>query len=203
MKKVLSHIKVPSSVGTMRGKFNAYQKMFLIYFVILLLLLIFVPLIELSYLGSTQVDTFGIFNTYMSKSAVLISLIILFLIVYNSSPQRRYKLHQIFGFTHNSHLTNIVGLLMILISLFSIGDAVTLIKQNMSPRVSTTSGFLVIGIYIIIGLAISIMIARIEHKRSTKTTEVNVKTETDTTHLEPRFEQAKKEVDGLFGKEMT
>jgi len=50
MKKVLSQIKVPSSIGTVWQKFDAYQKMFLVFFVILLLLLIFVPLIELRYL---------------------------------------------------------------------------------------------------------------------------------------------------------
>lgn len=201
MKKTLSQMKVPSSIGNMRNRFNAYQKLFLVYFIILLLLFIVFPLVKIEYLGSTQVDTFGIFNTYMSKSAALITLIILFLILYNSNIKRRYKLHKIFWFTHNSYLTNIGGLFMIFIALLSAGDTVTLIKQNMSPRVSTTSGFLIIGIYIVIGLMISIMIARIEHKRSTKTTEVNVKTAIDDTHLEPRFEQAKKEVDGLFGEE--
>ena len=201
MKKALSQIKVPSSLGDMRRRFNTYQKMFLIYFILLLLLFVIFPVVEISYLGSTQVDTFGIFHAYMGKTAFLITLIIIFLIVYNSSTKRRYKLHKIFWFTHNSYLTNIGGLFMIFIALLSIGDTVTLIKQNMSPRVSTASGFLIIGIYIIIWLMISIMIARIEHKKSTKTTEVNVKTEIDETHLEPRFQQAKKEVDGLFGKE--
>ena len=201
MKQVLSHIKVPSSIGNMRQKFDAYQKMFLIYFVILLLLFVTVPLIHISYLWSTQVDTFGLLNAYMSKSAILILLIILFLIAYNSSVQRRYTLHKTFWFTHNSYLTNVVGLLIIFASLLSIGDTITLIKQNMSTRVSTGSGFLIIWIYVVLWLMISIMIARIEHKRSTKTTEVKVKTEIDDTHLEPRFEQAKKEVDGLFGKE--
>ena len=73
----------------------------------------------------------------------------------------------------------------------------------MNSKVSTTHGFLFIGIYVIVGLVISIMVTRIEHKKNLKTTEINVKTETDERQLEPRFEQAKEEVNGLFGKEIA
>lgn len=45
------------------------------------------------------------------------------------------------------------------------------------------------------------MLARIEHKKLAKSTEVNVKQDNDDTEYTPTFEQAKKEFEGLFGEE--
>lgn len=201
MNKKAPKIQLPPVVSNLRSSFSSYQKLFFVYFVVLLLLFLFLPLVKINAIGSTKIETFGLFSQYMTKSAIIISLIILFLLAYNSSKKRRYKFHTIFGFAHNSYLSNIWWLLIILVALFSIGDTITLLKQNMTPGIATSSGFLIIGIYVIIGLILSIMIARIEHKRSTKSTEVNVKSETDDSKLEPRFEQAHKEVEGLFGEE--
>ena len=45
------------------------------------------------------------------------------------------------------------------------------------------------------------MIARIEHKKLSKSKDVHINHEEDDERYEPGFEQAKKEFDGLFGQE--
>ena len=137
----------------------------------------------------------------MAKSAVIITLTLVFLLLNNISTGFKHWLHKIFGFNSSTYLTNVWGLILILIALLSIGDTVTLFKQNFSSRVSTTSRYLLIGIVVVLWLAWSLMIARIEHKKLSKSKDVHINHEEDDERYEPGFEQAKKEFDGLFGQE--
>lgn len=134
----MKKVPLPTAILTLWNHFTAYQKSFLVYFSILFVLLLTIPFIKISYLNSTQVDTFGLLNTYFSKTAIIMLLTTVFMIIYIISPKFKHWLHKIFGFTGNEHLTIPVGLLVMLVALFSMGDTVTLIKQHMSPRISTT-----------------------------------------------------------------
>jgi hypothetical protein len=176
--------------------------MFLGYFIILILALVFLPVIKINYLNSTQVDTFGLFHAYMWKTWSIIGLTLLFLFGYNFSSKMRHWLNKILWVTSNINLTNIWWLLIILVSLFSVWDTITLLKQSFSSRVWTTSWFLTLWILVIVWIVWNLMAARIEHKKVHTTKEVTIKQETDTSWFEPWFEKAKKEVEGLFGESM-
>jgi hypothetical protein len=195
MKKKIS---VPAGVQQQRDKLTAHQKSFSVYVVILFVCFLLLPLVKINYLDSTQVDTFKLFNAYMTKTTVIVVIVLAYLIAYNLSTRRRHGLQKIFGISTSTYLTNVGGLLIILLSLFSIGDTVTLFKQTFSSRVGTTNGFMIIGVLIIIGIVRNIMLARIEHKKASFGKEVTVKKETDTSGHEPGFEQAQKDVEGLF-----
>lgn len=193
--------QLPPSIQHHLEKLTSYQKAFSVYVLLVLFSFLLFPLIKINYLDSTQVDTFKLFNPYMAKTTIIIVWVLLYLAAYNLSTRWRHRLQKIFGISASTYLTNVWGLLIILLALFSIGDTVTLLKQTFSSRVSTTSGFIIIGLLIVIGIVRNIMLTRIEHKKATFSKEVTIKKETDDSWREPRFEKAQKEVNGLFWEE--
>jgi hypothetical protein len=195
------NIKIPAWLQQTRQQFSGHQKSFALYFVILVVCLLMFPVIKINYLDSTQVDTFKLFHGYMWKTASIISLTLVFLATYNFSTQARHFLNRILGMKSSTYLVNVWGLLIILISLFSVGDTITLLKQTFSSRVWTAPGFLILWVIIILWIVRNLMLARIEHKKTGTSKEVTIHQQKDASWIEPGFEKAQKEMEGLFGWE--
>lgn len=103
MKKKFS---LPPQVQHAWEAISGHQRHFVIYFLILALLFVFLPLIKITSLGTTQVDTFTLFNTYMTKTAVFIMVTILYMALYALSTRRQIFVHKVFGVVSNVYLTN-------------------------------------------------------------------------------------------------
>ena len=144
MKKVTAH------VGQKWQRYNVREKAFIIYLLGLLIILLLFPVLSINQLTTSDVDTYTVFNSYMFKSSLLLLLTIGSMIAWNTSFKFKKMAHQVFGFTANDMLVNTFLLFVVLVSLFGIGDTVTLLKQNFSVRIATTPGFLIIGIYVIL-----------------------------------------------------
>ncbi len=191
--------KVTAQVGQKWQRYTVREKAFIIYLLALLILLLLFPVISIDQLNATTSETFTVFNTYMAKTAFLLLVTIGSMIAWNTSFKFKKFIHKLFGFTANDMLVNTFLLFVVLMSIFSIGDTATLLKQNFSVRISTTTGFLIIGVYVVLWIARTVVSARVQWKKQSKSQAVTVKQESDHTHHERGFDQAKKEYEGLFG----
>jgi len=189
---------MPKWLKQARQQFSWHQQSFAVYFVILVVCLLMFPVIEINYLDSTQVDRFNLFHGYMWKTASIISLTLVFLAAYNFSTQARHLLNKILGMKSSTYLINVWGLLILLVSLFSVGDTITLLKQTFSSRVWTAPGFLILWVIIILGIVWNLMLARIAHKKTNASKEVTIHKQSDSSWIEPGFEKAQKEMEWLF-----
>lgn len=195
--------KVTAQVGQKWQRYTVREKAFIIYLLALLILLMILPVISIKQLNTTSPDTYTVFNSNMTKTRILLLLTIGAMIARNMSFKFKKMIHRLFGFTANDMLVNTFLLFVVLISIFSIGDTAALIRQNFSVSISTTSGFLIIGVFIVLGIAWTIISARVQRKKESKSQSVTVKQESDHTHHERGFDQAKKEFEGLFGGDTT
>ncbi len=142
--------KVTAQVGQKWQRYTVREKAFIIYLLGLLILLLIFPVISIEQLQSTKADTYTIFNKYMAKTWFLLLLTIGSMIAWNTSFKFKKMAHHLFGFTANDMIVNTFLLFIVLISIFSIGDTATLLRQNFSVSISTTTGFLVIGVYVVV-----------------------------------------------------
>lgn len=189
---------------TARSKWTRYsmhEQATIVYCLVLLCLLIIAPLIKISQIATTWTESFGIYNGLMSKSALVITIAVLFLISRNSSFRRKQMLYKAFGLATSQTITTSIILFMILMQIFAIGDTVNLLKENISSRFSVTWWFLVIGLYLIWGIIRQLITARLQWKQEQPLQELHLSNEVDDSRKERGFEQMEKEFQGLFEEE--
>jgi hypothetical protein len=90
---------------------------------------------------------------------------------------------------------------MILMQIFAIGDTVNLLKENISSTFSVTPWFLIIGVYLILGIVRQLVTARLQRKEEQPLQELHLNNEIDESRKERGFEQMEKEFQGLFEEE--
>ena len=73
-----------------------------------------------------------------------------------------------------------------------------LLKQNLKSTISMSSGFMFLGILLIVWLAMSLLISRVEHNKKHKSKEIKMKQSTDNSGQEKQFQQTPEEFKGLF-----
>lgn len=174
------------------------EKIRLIYLVILLLAIIFLPLLRLDYLNSNQVDTFTFISWSMYKTATIMILSTLFLILWTWSMRFKKRIHEIFGFTGNDTLISCAVLFLLVSILFGMGDIISIIKQNFSYRVSTTLWYLVMWLYLVGGVVAHLVMARLMHKKQSNLHDVTYTSQVHTQKEQAAFHHVKQEFWGLF-----
>lgn len=184
-----------------RTRYSTHEQATIVYCLVLLCILIVAPLIEVSQITSASSETFGLYNGLMTKSALVITLAIIFLISRNSSFRRKQILYKTFGLATSQTITTSIILFMILMQIFAIGDTVNLLKENISSRFSVTSWFLIIWIYLIAGIVRQLVTARLQWKQEQPLQELHLSNELDESWKERGFEQMEKEFQGLFEEE--
>lgn len=181
-----------------RSRYSKHEQATILYCLVLLCMLIIAPLIKITQLSASGSETYRLYNSFMSQSAILITIAVWFLIARNSSFRWKQTIYKAFGVAMSQTITTAVVLFMILMQLFAISDTVTLLKQSVSSRFGTTSWFLVLGIYLIAGIIWQLVAARLQRKESQPHQEVQLRSEIDESRKERGFEQMEKEFQGLF-----
>jgi hypothetical protein len=182
-------------------RYSTHEQSTIVYCLVLLCILIVAPLIKISQIATTWSDTFGLYNGLMSKSAIVITIAVAFLITRNSSFRRKQMLYKAFGLATSQTITTSIILFMILMQIFAIGDTVNLLKENISSRFSVTSWFLIIGLYLIGWIIRQLITARLQWKQEQPLQELHLSSEIDESRKERGFEQMEKEFQGLFEEE--
>lgn len=193
MKKVFTDTAI-----TKWQRYTGHEKASIVYMLILFVLLLILPLIKIDQLNSTVTETFTIFNMFMAKTAVLVICCILFLLARNSSYRWKQTLHKTFGFSWSQTMTNAFVLFVMLSVIYVIGDTTTLLNENFSYRIGTTSRYLLIGGYLIIGILRQLAVTRIHWKKQIKSDSITVKSQIDDSKKERDFQQMEKEFQWLF-----
>lgn len=184
-----------------RTRYTTHEQATIVYCLVLLCVLIVAPLIKITQITGAANESFGIYNWLMTKSALVMTLALVFLISRNSSFRRKQILYKTFGLATSQTITTSIILFMILMQIFAIGDTVNLLKENISSRFSVTWWFLVIGIYIIAGIVWQLVTARLQRKQEQPLQELHLSNELDESGKERGFEQMEKEFQGLFEEE--
>ena len=128
------------------------EKIFLLYTFLLVILLVALPLFQTWSLSSSESITYGFFNLGMIKTNILALLVVGTLIWWNLSASIRQSLSKFVGFRSSDAFVNFLCLFMLILLIFGIGDTVGMIESNFSQRVSTTSSYYILLIYLILWL---------------------------------------------------
>jgi glucan phosphoethanolaminetransferase (alkaline phosphatase superfamily) len=190
--------KLVQKVASHWQSYAKTDKIRLVYIIVLLLALIFLPVLRLDYLNSAQVDTFTFLSGAMYKTAIIMFLSTLFLLFWSVSVRFKKRIHELFGFTWNDTLISCAVLFLLVAILFGMGETVSIIKQNFSYRVSTTIRYLVLWLYLVGGLIAHLIVARLNHKKQSNLHDVTYAQHTHTQKEQAAFHHVKQEFWGLF-----
>lgn len=94
MKNKIAHTAVTHWQTYAKG-----EQIRLVYLLVLLLAMIFLPIMKLDYLTTNQVDSFTIFSAGMMKTAMITGLSVIFLLLRTGSMRFKKRIHELFGFT--------------------------------------------------------------------------------------------------------
>ncbi|HMT01424.1 MAG TPA: hypothetical protein PKD96_02370 [Candidatus Absconditabacterales bacterium] len=156
-------------LSTILHKFSRYsplEKTIIIYSFLLFVFFLFVPIISIqpinganstiiSYLFRIGQDGFG-FNSYFSVSSLIVFGTLLVFIARNISFRFKNFLVTLLGLKNSEYLLN-VGLLWILTStLFTLGETVTLLRNEFTYQISLSYGYFFLCILLVLGLAFSL-----------------------------------------------
>lgn len=178
---------------------SLFDNMFLLYTGVLILLLATLPVYQIWSLQSTISEKFTYFWSHMWEASVLVSILLIWMVARNISPQVKKIAYQIVGFRSSNTLINSFCLLTLVITFFSIKGSVELYSNNFSQKVSIASSYYIILIYLIFWLILSLWISYRNTKKSLKydAEDIQVPKESDVISAEA-FKKVEQEFEGLF-----
>jgi len=135
--------------------YSMVEKGFLIYSFLLIILLIALPLFQTWSLSSTDSTNYWFFSMGMIKTNILALIVLITMLSWNLSASVRTALGKFAWFRSSDAFVNFFCLFSLILLVFGIWDTVSLIESNFSQRVSTTSSYYIILIYLIIWLIIA------------------------------------------------
>lgn len=182
-------------------QFNAYsliEKVFLVYILVLILLLIALPLFQTGSLSTTETTRYGFFNPWMIKTNILAILLLWFLLTWNLSSSFKQTVYRLVWFRSNDTFINFLSLFMLVLTFFGMSDVVSVFSNNFSQRVDTTSSFTILLLYLIAGLILTLVIAYSDTQKTVNPTwDINVPSDKDRAE-EQAFRKVEEEFGGLF-----
>lgn len=135
--------------------FSNLEKAFLLYTFLLIILMVALPLFKTWSLSSSETISYGFFNLGMIKTNLLALAVLWTMLWRNLSAKFRQSLYSFFWFRSSDAFVNVLGLFMLILLIFGVGDTVGVIESNFSQRVSTTSSYYVLLIYLILWLLLA------------------------------------------------
>lgn len=183
---------------------SMYQKAFLGYILLLLVIIVFFPLMHIQQLDAVTSTSVWFFGSGMLKLQILVILIFLKLIALNSTMKRKKNMYNIFWYTSNEYIDNTLVLIVFFVLTLSISETLGFFGQNISTVVTPTIGFLFLGVAIVGGIVRQLMLTRLQRKKQgkAKQTQANIAHELDVSQKERQFKTTEdKKLHGLFGDE--
>lgn len=151
--------KFPKQVAGKWKRYNLLEKGFLAYTLLLWASIIFLPLISYTPLNTSTSVVYTLYNTYFLHIAVMISICLAVLFVWNLSYRFKNAVHMLIGFKDNDAFINFILLWIIGICYIAIGDNVNLVKNNYINTYTLDIGYYTTGLLIIIGLIYNLFLA--------------------------------------------
>ena len=139
--------------------YSLREKVFLLFSLGLLLLLLFLPIIEKGSLNSMDTETYSFFNKRFVKADILVWLTLLAMIAWNASKQFRQIIHRNIGFRSSDVFVNALSILVLTTTMFGIGDTINLLRENFSFKIDTAYGYPIILIYLILWLGVALFVS--------------------------------------------
>ncbi|UFX83087.1 hypothetical protein [Candidatus Absconditicoccus praedator] len=166
--------KIPNTTLKKWNRFDGIEKGFIIYLLVLIITIFSFPIIEVSPTGTDEVINFFIFNSYTITTFLIISIFLVFLVLWNTSFRFKKLIHILVGFKENDAILNFGILLLITISYISISDVVNLLRENVSYSIGIGYGYYITGFVLIIGLIWNLFLALNLSKDKKKNKLINV-----------------------------
>jgi len=131
------------------SKFKLPEQIFIGLLVLLALMFMFCSLVKFQPLSGGDTQYFGLFSGYFWRTALVVSIILIKMIVYNTSFWLKDIVHTLLWTKNQDYIYNLVWLSYLLVSLLSIQDMVWL-TQVSGASFSLTS-YVVIMEFVLIG----------------------------------------------------
>ena len=195
---LIKNIPTPTYLIKKRKRYSVNEKLSIVYIIALIVLLMIVPVISIDTLWDEDTKRFALFNSAMGKSYLLLFISVAFMLARNSSFRFKNRLYTTFGLTGSAKLINCWILFLLLCILFVMGDTIALLTENFSSSVGVTSGYLVLGVFLVAWIARQLLAARIQRKEHRSSQVVDVEHTTDSSRKDESFKQLEKEFQGLF-----
>lgn len=181
---------------------SGYQKSFLGYVLLLLIVLLAFPLLRIQELDSNiPQKSVWFFGSGMLKLQILVIIIFLKLIALNATIKWKKGIYNLFGYTSNEYLDNAFVLMFFFVLILTIGETLGFFADNISTVVTPTAGFLILGVCIVGGIVRQLMLTRLQRKKQGqgKQSQANIGHELDASGKERQFKAGHKDIQGLFG----
>ena len=156
------------------GRYSKTEKLFIIYAIVLGACLIFLPIINISPIGDTNIRVFRLLETYFLKSDIIVFLSFLILVGWSTSFRFKAFINQVIGFKENDSLLSLGLLLMMTTAFIAIGDTTTLVKDNFTYTVSLTNGYYFISLLLLAGIIYTLRQALSQARYISKANMVNI-----------------------------
>lgn len=180
------------------NQYSLYEKIFLVYTIILIILFVALPIVEKGSLQTTEIETYTIFNSNMVPFALLTSILLWSMLARNMSSKFKKAVYRTVGFRSTDSFIMFLGLLTITISLFGIHGITSLINNTFSQKIALASGAYIIVFYALFGMIMALVVS---YKNATSWVqmekEIPVTHEQDVSQTEA-FKKVEQEFEGLF-----
>ncbi len=181
--------------------YSLIEKWFLIYSFLLIILLVALPLFKTWSLSSSETVNYWFFSLGMIKTNILALIALLTLLSWNLSASVRTALSKFAWFRSSNAFVNFFCLFALILLIFGIWDTVSVIESNFSQRVSTTSSYYIVLIYLIIGLILAWYLAY-STSGDIRTQEEKIEVPHEEDHRQTdAFKKVEEEFSGLFNEQ--
>lgn len=134
-----------------RSRYDSFEKQFLIYIIILALACIFLPIVAIKQ-WSTILSQTSLLSKSMWISAIFSWLILIFLVIWNTSYRFKKFFYSYIGFKESDWVINFWALLLLATQLLTINWNIWFFQDRFSTQIQSTKGFLWLAILLSIGL---------------------------------------------------
>lgn len=167
--------KFPKYALNKWNRFTSIEKLLIFYYVLLIGLFIVTPIFEISKIDSSQWSIqYTIFNPYMVKTYIVLSLSFLFLILWNTSFRFKKLINVLVWFKENDALLSFLVLWFISFAVLTIQDTANLMYHSLSTLVKVSTGYYIIFAMLILWLTANLFLALWFSKNKRKTQIVNI-----------------------------
>ncbi len=151
--------KFPKRAISKWTRFSKFEQIFIVYCFVLLAWFIFAPFLQQVNLNETVSNFFSRQTPSMLTSNILILVLIVLLIFWNTSFRFKRVINVLVWFKENDALINFMILFLISIYFVVYKDLISLVKEHLSDTFRLTSYFYAMYILIILWLVYNLFLA--------------------------------------------
>ena len=161
-----------------RWRYSTGEKTAVIYCSILGLFLLFGSIVSITPLDDSNTQVYGLLNSYLIKSAIIIFGSWLCLILWSVSYRFKAFIHQSIGFKENEALFSVFLLIVLTSAYIAIGDMTLLLKNNITYTMKLSSAYFFTSLMLLVWIIYTLRRGIINAKRLSKASVLSMQQET-------------------------